>query len=150
MTPLPLKIIYATPDEYRRHFERVYCRGPIITFDGIPVWFRKQDFDHCMYESSHRNRVKDVFSRDRAERIDWIGSTLINPRAELYQGWDKKRHHIDSNYRVAVTYETFVVIIRVWLVGKGQLKADFITAFLADNSIGKIKAMPKWDKNKCR
>ena len=55
----PSLVRYATQAEYRVHFERVYCRGPIQTFDHIAVRFRKKDFDHCFFESSKRDRVKD-------------------------------------------------------------------------------------------
>lgn len=68
----PPLVCYRTVDEYRAHFERVYCQGTITTFDGIAVRFRKSRFDHCFYESTRRNQVKDAFSAQRAERIDWI------------------------------------------------------------------------------
>ena len=36
---LPPLVHYATVAEYRSHYERVYCRGNIHTFDGIRVYF---------------------------------------------------------------------------------------------------------------
>jgi len=42
-----------------------------------------------MYESSMRNNVKDMFSKERSARIDWIKATLENPAADIYQGWIK-------------------------------------------------------------
>ena len=44
------------PDQaaYRVHYERKLCRGGIVTHDGIPVFFRKEDFDHASFESSTR------------------------------------------------------------------------------------------------
>lgn len=58
---------YETIDDYRLHFERVYCRRPIRTFDGIDVRFRKSSFDHCFFETV---TVKDdTWSPRRAERI---------------------------------------------------------------------------------
>jgi hypothetical protein len=142
--PFPPKVIYATEGEYRQHFERIYCGGPVLTADGIPVHFRKQHFDHCMYESSHRNNIKDVFSKDRSERINWIKDTLENPDSELYVGWDKTKKRYDSASRVAVVYEEFVVVIRITTAANGTRKGQFVTAYLADNSIGKIRANPKW------
>jgi len=142
--PSPAKVNYATEAEYRQHFERVYCNGAIITFDGIAVRFRKDDFDHCMYESSMRNDVKDLFSKERSERIDWIKATLENPAAELYQGWDKKRKRHNPNSRVAVVYEEFVVVIQLKTAADGSRSARFVTAYLADNSIAKIRGGPKW------
>ena len=141
----PSKVYYATEEEYREHYERVYCQCPIITFDGIKVYFRKNQFNHCMFESSRRNNVKDTFSYTRAKRIDWIKETLTNPKADLYQGWDKKNIAIDRNRRVAVLYEDFIVTIRLKYNQDGSIiKADFVTSFKADNSIGKIRNMPKW------
>lgn len=84
----PPLVHYATIDEYRVHFEQVYCQGQISAFDGIPIQFRATDFDHCFFESSQRNRVKDVFSALRSERIDWIKSTLQDPTSDLRVGWD--------------------------------------------------------------
>lgn len=141
----PPKVNYATEWEYRKHFERIYCQRPIRTFDGIPVHFRKSKFEHCMYESSRRDDIKDDFSRTRAERIDWIQATLANPSADLYQGWDKKNRRCDPNSRVAVVYEQFAVIIRLRRNADGSIRsADFVTAYQADNSIEKIRSMPRW------
>lgn len=147
---LPPKVYYTSEGEYRAHFEQVYCQGPIITFDGIPVRFRKDDFDHCMFESSKRNNIKDTFAKERSERIDWIKETLINPEAELYQSWDKAKKCHDPNGRIAIVYEDFAVVIRLYKDNTGELKARFVTAFYADNSINKIRGNPKWDKTKCR
>jgi len=145
MGSCPIKVYYKTANEYKGHFMRVYCSGPIITFDGIPVRFRLNDFDHCMYESSGKNMIKDVFSRDRAERIIWIAETLTNPFADLYIGWDKKKKIFDPESRVAVAYENFVVVIRHRKDSRtGELKGQFTTAYLADKNIDKIRSSPRW------
>ncbi len=115
-----------------------------MTFDGIPVRFRESDFDHCMFESSKRNGVKETFSRKRAERIDWIKATLADPSADLRQGWDKRRKRIAPERRVAIAYEEFAVIIAISKPKRGGYIADFVTGFLAENNILKIKAMPRW------
>jgi hypothetical protein len=142
--PSPAKVNYATQAEYRQHFERLYCNGVVLTFDGIAVRFRKEDFDHCMYESSNRDGVKDQFSKERSERIDWIKATLESPEAELYQGWDGKRKCYLADRRVSVVYEEFVVIIQLLGPPQGQRRARFITAYLADNNFERIKRGPKW------
>lgn len=36
---LPPLVHYATVAEYRSHYDRVYRRGNILTFDGIRVYF---------------------------------------------------------------------------------------------------------------
>ena len=60
--PYSLLVQYGTEAEYRRHFEQVYCKEPIKTFDGITVRFHKSMFDHCFFESSRRDTNKDTFS----------------------------------------------------------------------------------------
>ena len=144
MLPPPL-IYYSSEKEYQLHFESVYCKGVINTFDGIPVYFKKERFFHCMYESSHKNNQKDQFSLKRAQRIDWIKATLENPNADLYQGWDSKQRRIEPSRRVAVVYESYVVVIHV-SNRNGKINGEFITSFYADNSIAKITQMPRWGK----
>lgn len=139
MKPL---VKYSTIKQYRRHFENIYCKGNIITFDGIKVYFRKDDFDHCFYESI--NFKDDKFSKERSERINWIKETLEDPNADLRCGWDKKKKKIDCSRRVAIVNNDYVVIISISKRRNGTLKAQFITAYVADKSINKILRMPKW------
>jgi hypothetical protein len=138
----PPLVCYGTVDEYRAHFERVYCQEPITTFDWIVVRFRKSRFDHCFYESTRRNQVKDAFSALRAERIDWIKATLQDPNAELYVGWDGKKKRYDRSHRVALVVDDYVVVIRL----SGNQTAQFVTAYVADSpsTLAKIKGSPKW------
>lgn len=134
---------------YRAHFERVYCNGPIVTFDGIEVRFRKRDFDHCCFESSRRGGFKDVFSMRRARRLDWIKAALKDPRSERYKGWDKKRKRYDGSRRVAIVMENYVVVIAL----KRRGYADFVTAYLADtpaapgrpSTVDRIRQGPQWE-----
>ena len=138
----PPLVQYQTADEYRDHYERVYCRKPIITFDGIAVRFRKNRFDHCFYESTRRNQIKDKFSIQRAERIDWIKMALQDPDAELYVGWDATRKRYDRKHRVTLVVDNYVVVIRLSSIKSAQ----FVTAFVADSpsTLQKIKRNPKW------
>lgn len=138
----PPLVSYKTIDEYRAHFERMYCRGPVTTFDGIAVRFRKGCFAHCFYESTRRNRVKDVFSVQRAERIDWIRATLQDPNADMHVGWDGKKKRYDRSHRVALVVGDYVVVIRL----TGSKSAEFVTAYVADSpsTLAKIKRSPKW------
>lgn len=144
--PYPPLVKYETVEAYRDHYARVYCSGPIETFDGIEVWFRKDRFEHCFFESTQRNQVKDQFSEPRAERMDWIKAALQDENAELYVGWDKKRKRHDKNHRVAVVVGNYVAVIR--LAEKG--KAHFVTAYVADSesTIEKIRNSPKWEAPK--
>ncbi|MCH8539364.1 MAG: hypothetical protein LAT58_01180 [Opitutales bacterium] len=132
---------------YRAHFEKVYCKNPIITFDGIAVRLRKSDFDHCCYKTERGGNKKTVFCPIRAARIDWIQIALKDPNADLRVGWDniQKRHR--PNRRVAIIFGTYVVIIDIL---KCRKKARLVTTFVADSGPGKtltnIKRSPKWPR----
>jgi hypothetical protein len=130
---------YASEEDYRRHFETQYCRAPIVTCDGIAVFFRKRMFDHCFFESV--SSKDDTFSRRRAERIDWIAVVLQDPSADLFVGWDKKKKRPARDRRVAVVSDDYVVVIR--LVRRDR--AEFMTAFVAERTtIRKIRASERW------
>ena len=144
----PSLINYGTEAGYRLHFEKVYCKGTIETFDGISVRFRKNLFNHCFFESSRRDKNKDLFSIKRAERIDWIKTALLDKKSERYFGWDKKRKRYSKNRRVTIVMENYVVVIQLI----GEKKANFVTAYMADtkgsdgsfSTIEKIRKGPKW------
>lgn len=139
-----------TEAEYRTHFEAKYCSGPILTFEGIPVFFSKNKFDHAFFESTRRDGAKDQFSTVRAERMDWIEYALQEATATRYQGWHSQRGRYDPTRQVTVVVNDFVVIIRMKMKRDGSLKAEFVTCYQADNSIGKIHRSPLWDLNRCR
>ena len=46
---LPPFVEYDTPKEYKNHFEKVYCKTPTLTFDGINVFFSKYKFEHAFF-----------------------------------------------------------------------------------------------------
>lgn len=145
----PPLVEYDSETDYQAHFERVYCSGPVMTFDGLEVRFRKRDFGHCFFESSCRDGKKDVFSKGRAKCIDWIKATLQDPSSELYVGWDKKKKRYDRKRRVAIVMGNYVVILAI----TGTKTADFMTAYVADTkptakrpitTIDQIRRGPKW------
>lgn len=140
--PPPL-VHYTTEKEYRDHYERSYCRAVINTFDGLRVYFPRQQFDDAFFESANRRaRDKSVFSLARAERIDWIRAALEDPKAELYQGWDRDRKVIDRDRRITLVYGNYVVVL---LIRRNRNAATFITAYVADAStIQKIRGGPRW------
>ena len=129
---------------YRVHFETAYCCGPLETFDGIRVWFRADKFDHDFFESSQRNGVKDLFSKVRAERMNWIKATLRDPSAVLKQGWIKREKRYDPLRRVALVKGSYIVVIGLQ-VGNPR-KATFVTAYMADTpwTLAQIQAAPPW------
>jgi hypothetical protein len=127
---------------YRTLYIQIYCNNtsPIITFDGIQVRFFPDGFDHAFFESTDRkNPSKNLFSKDRSERITWIKETLEDSTADIRVGWDSKTKSYDNSRRVTIVKGNYVVII--WI--KNATMAKFITAYVADNSIGKILASPK-------
>jgi hypothetical protein len=136
----PSLVHYETLDEYRQHFKSIYCKQAIHTFDGLQVRFSNHDFDHCMYESTNRDRVKDQFSVERSQRIDWIKATLENPNAILFEGWLRDEKRYDNARRVALCYNNFVVVI---LLQKNK-RAKFLTAYVAnEETIQKLRKSPK-------
>lgn len=147
---LPPLLSYPTELEYKTHYQKHYLRGTIITFDGIRVFFKPQKFGHAFYENSNgRSGAKDVFSLKRAQRMDWIKLTLEHPEAEIYAGWNKDEKCVEENRRVSVVFDDFVVVIELSLNKKGELKGNFVTCYVADRSIVKIKKSPLWNKESC-
>jgi hypothetical protein len=143
MTYFPL-VSYSKQDEYLHHFKNKYCHGPIITFDGFKVVFTHKDFDHAFFESSNaKEKDKSIFSRTRAERIDWIEKALTDCNAELKCGWVKETNTYTNKTRIAVVDNNYLVIIRI----TGTGKARFVTAFVGDDTLGtllRIKTSPDW------
>ncbi|NIA12363.1 MAG: hypothetical protein GWP10_22270 [Nitrospiraceae bacterium] len=146
---LPDLLIYETEEEYWEYYREEYCHKGLVTFDEIRVYFKQNKFYHAFYESRNRDGNKDQFSKTRARRMGWIRATLENANSDLFQGWDNKRKRYDPGRRVCVVYESFVVILKMWLKMNRTLKSEFITCYQADNSIGKIKNSPRWSKEEC-
>ena len=51
----------------------------------------------------------------------------------------------DVTRRVAVAYGDFVVVVFISVGRSSTLKANFVTCFDANNSIGKIRQSPIWN-----
>ncbi len=141
----PPLLMLNSPDEYRKYFEEHYCNQAIYTFDKIRVLFPKGAFGHAFYKSSsRREKKKDVFSDERAQRMPWIKVALTDASAELYCGWDNKRKCIVTNRRIVIVVRDYAVIIQT----KSGDRAFFISAFIADQqALNKIRLNPKWQKN---
>jgi len=146
---MPPLLTLADEAAYRQHFIQTYCRGVITTHDGMRVYFRNQDFGHAFFESSGRRGENDVFSPVRAQRMGWIAAALADPNADCFQGWNKRRKCYDPIRRVTVVIDDFVVVIGISRKRDGNLKANFITCYQADNSIGKIRQSPLWTMEDC-
>lgn len=142
MAVYPPLLSLADEAAYRSHFENLYCRGAVVTHDGMTVRFRKTDFDHCFFESTRRDRVKDKFSDIRAERMEWIAVALQDAAAQRFQGWDRDTRKYDKNRRVTLVCGNYVVVIGI----SSPTSARFITAYVADtpSTLAKLKTSPKW------
>lgn len=135
-----------TVEDLRRIWAEEYCRKVIKTHDGIRVHFYDSNFDHAFYESSVRNgssnkpKSKDIFSYRRAARMMWIKDVLADKNAKMYIGYDSKIKGYIRSKRVSVVKGDYVVVIQLYK----EDHARFITAYVADNSIEKIKKGPEW------
>ena len=129
-------------DEYRDHFETQYLGGPIVSFDGISVQFRANDFDHAFFESENRREGdKSLFAIRRAWRINWIRQTLSDNSCELKAGWVKSIGAYDRSRKVYINCEGYVVIVRK--VSNNNWR--FVTAFQPDAAtLTKIQSGPDW------
>lgn len=145
----PSLVSYSSESEYKNHFCRVYCdlNNPIYTFDNIRVNFYPIQFDHAFYESTDRAKGdKSIFSRKRAERIDWIKWALQNRNALLVQGWIKNKKRYDPYRRVCVVVTNYIVVIQL---ESSLQEAAFITAFVIDDpdhpeKLQLIISSPRW------
>lgn len=139
----PALLELATEDEYRNHFYAEYCAGPLPTFDGIAVRFRKDNFDHAFFESSSPQSKDDTFSPDRAKRMDWIKIALMDPGADIRYGYDNKLRQNDNARRVVIVKGNFVVIIRL----TSEKQAEFVTCYVATTwTLEKLRKSKKWPR----
>lgn len=145
----------ALPDEsaYREYFHANFTKAPLrLTLaDGhAKIYFSKSDFNHAFFESTDRNGIKDEFSRTRAERMDDIPAALLDTKAIRHAGWNKRDRAYSHGRCVCLALDDFVVVVRLRLTTTDDLAGRFVTCFVADNSIGKIRKAPLWDELACR
>lgn len=136
-----------TESQFRQMWHEEYATKQIYTHDGIHVSFYDDNFDHAFFESSGRNvskksdKHKDVLSLQRLARMMWIKDVLMDESAKMVKGYDSKTKSYVSNKRVSIVKGNYVVVIQLYGT---PVKAKFITAYVADNSIDKILSSPKW------
>ena len=140
--PLPPLLHLPNEEAYRVHFEKLYLPPAVIqTFDGVHVRFFPRNFHHAFYCKSKRDSdSKDMFSRQRAERMDWIADVLQDNSAELY------RRVMDRGTvrRIALrSAERYVVIVQV---EKNEKRANFVTAYVVESgeALRKMRSNPRW------
>lgn len=148
MSDIPPLLPGKTEAEYRHLFEETYCRKPIYTYDGICIFFRKEVFLHAFYEST-RFKKDAYLSLERTQRVLHIKNVLQSNNSGRYQGWNSKDKIVDPTRMVAVTLDDFVVVLRMYLNSTGNLCGQFVTCYLADNSIDKIRRSPIWRQEVC-
>ena len=142
---LPDMLILSTEEEYKNHFISEYCeKSPIATFDGLPVMFYPEVFEHSFYKRSRAswNAPKDQMDVERCKRMPWIKTVLNDPSIIPRQGFDKARNRYDNTRRVTfLAPNNYVVVIR-----KAGQSWRFVTAYIVDNQVaaGKIQASPAW------
>jgi len=140
-----IKSYKMSESDLRQLWSDTYCNSPIVTFDGIEVRFYSNMFDHAFYESDQR-RLKDksILSLNRCEKMLWIKDTLKDPTALLKQGWENKTKTHDTNRRVALVKDNYVVIILIY----ASKKARFLTAYQIENAeaLKKFVMGPNWIK----
>ena len=133
---------------YQQYFVGKYCAGPMLTHDGIPVYFKRQSFYHAFFETVVYK--DDTFSPTRAERIDWIEATLKDLGGTRFQGWVAKTKTYDPTRRVELCYENFVVVLIMGLNKDGDLRAEFLTCYpVANKRLPKVQNAPAWDREDC-
>ena len=147
----PALLILSSILEYKNHYESMYCRAEIFTVDNIRIYFKSQKFGHAFYENSeHKQGPKDQFSPERAQRMDWIKSTLMHSDALLFFGWNKDKKVYEESRRVSVVFEGFVVVIELGFNTNNVLRGNFVTCYLAsDKTINAIKTSPVWNREQC-
>lgn len=71
----PLRIL-PTVEDYRRYYEKTYCRNGVVTFDGIWVHFFPETFNHAFSVTAiGKPRTKLYLIRNVL--CGWIGFKLF-------------------------------------------------------------------------
>lgn len=142
---LPPLLNLSNEAEYKNYYIENYCNKEIKTYDGILVKFHEDTFEHSFYKRKRKTwkAKKDVFSKERGERMDWIKHVLNDPSITPKKGYDKAKQSYDSTRRVAfLNEENYLVVIYINKHGVGK----FVTAYLVDNdeAANKIRNSPNW------
>jgi hypothetical protein len=141
--PLPSLLKLKDEAEYREHFRKYYAgmQSPIVTHDGLTVYFFLDNFDHAFFTNSPGSPVKDTFALDRAERMMWVKNILQDPSVELYRrimpNGKVRRIALDAS----IPYTVIIQINK-----KKPNIAKFITAYIVNSpsALTKMCSNPKW------
>lgn len=142
---IPNLLILSSEKKYKQFFIDNYCRqSPVFTWDGLPVMFYSDMFEHAFYKRSSKSwkAKKSCVDIDRCQRIPWIKEVLLDSSIVPRQGYDKATGRNDNSRRVTlISKERYVVIIR-----SDGTKWRFVTAYLIDNNdtYKKLMSAPLW------
>ena len=144
----PALLTLADEAAYQQHFVQKYCTGPLLTHDGIPVYFKRHAFYHAFFDTVvHKD---DTFSPLRAERMDWIEATLIDAQTNRLQGYVARTKQHDPARRVELRYQNFIVVLIMGLAKDGTLKGEFLTCYPVNNNrLPKVRGAPVWNRQDC-
>lgn len=139
-------LLLSTEEEYKNYFIENYCNvSPIATFDGLPVMFYPEMFEHAFYKRAIANwhAPKSTLDMERCKRMKWIKEVLNDDSIVPRKGYDKARNRYDNNSRVTfLAPNDYIVVIR-----KAGATWRFVTAYLVDNEWAKNKILssPIWN-----
>ena len=143
---IPDFLSLSSEEEYRQFFIDNYCnKSPILTWDGLPVMFYPEMFDHAFFKRKEKTwrSQKDQVDFERCKRMLWIEEVLNDSTIVPRQGYDKATGRNDSTRRVTlVSKERYVVVIRY----TGKNKCAFVTAYIIDNerTYKQLMTAPRW------
>lgn len=136
-------LILPTDADYKLYWESVVCASPVTTVHGVKVFFQRNRFEHAFFESPMRNGIKGtVCSTERVQRMSWIRAALTDPASDWRTGWNKSLGQADRSRAVCITDEDFVIVIGMHATDPAR--ANFMSCYRADQSIGRIRCMPCW------
>lgn len=141
-------LLLNSEQEYRAYFYENFCARPLemrVESTVIKVFFNRDHFDHAFFESSQRDRVKDVFSTQRASHMSLIPQLLGDATGDRRAGWNAATKSYNHGRCVVLSAGDFVLVIRIAKTKRGDFRARFVTCYVADSSIGKIRKSPTWD-----
>ena len=143
---IPDYLSLPTEGDYKKYFIENYCNVcPILTWDGLPVMFYPDMFEHAFYKRAQKQwrSQKDQVDLERCKRMPWIKEVLSDSTIVPRQGYDKATGRNDSTRRVALlSKERYVVVIRY----TDNNKWAFVTAYIIDNerTYNKLVSAPRW------
>lgn len=142
---VPSLLFLPTESDYRLYFIENFCnQSPIMTWDGLPVMFYPDMFEHAFYKRASKawKAPKTSLDQDRCERMMWIKDVLSDSTIIPREGYDKDKNVHDRSRRVAfLSKENYLVVIR-----DDNIRWRFVTAFIVDDAAtaAKILSSPAW------